>query len=323
MNKLILYALTLLVADGVAAQVNPFANAPDTASLFNLLPVNTSLRERDFALSPDGQEVYYTLQAPAGGLQTILFLRKQSDGTWSAPSVAPFSGRYTDLEPCFSPDGQQLFFVSNRPVQGDKPKDFDIWCMHRTATGWSQPINLGSPVNTAADEFYPSVARSGTLYFTAAYRRGLGKEDIYAASWNGSSYEEPQPLDAAINSMGYEFNAFVSADEQYLLFTAYGRADDMGGGDLYLSKKNSSGQWQPARHLRLINSDKLDYCPSLSPDGQLLFFTSERMSLPVAGTAVHTFTELQDAYTQLQNGGGNIYWISFASLLKTLSPTDD
>ncbi len=105
MNKLILYALTLLIADSLAAQVNPFTNAPDTASLFNRLPVNTSLRERDFALSPDGQEVYYTLQAPAGGLQTILFVRKQPDGTWSAPEVAPFSGRYADLEPCFSPDG--------------------------------------------------------------------------------------------------------------------------------------------------------------------------------------------------------------------------
>ncbi len=233
--------------------------------------------------------------------------------------LPPFSGQYADLEPCFSPDGQQLYFVSNRPIQGNKTKDFDIWRMSRTATGWSQPVNLGSPVNTEADEFYPSVARSGTLYFTAAYRRGVGKEDIYAARWNGSNYEEPQPLDAAINSMGYEFNAFVSADEQYILFTAYGRADDMGGGDLYLSKKNRNGQWQPAQNLRLINSGKLDYCPSLSPDGKILFFTSERMDLPLAGDAAHNLTELQKAYVQLLNGGGNIYWISFTALLKTLS----
>lgn len=319
MNKLFIYIMALLIAHLAAAQTNPFSNAPDTTRLFERVPVNTSLRERDFALSPDGQEVYYTLQAPAGGLQTILFVRKQPDGTWSAPEVAPFSGRYADLEPCFSPDGQQLFFVSNRPVQGNQTKDFDIWRMSRTATGWSQPVNLGSPVNTAADEFYPSVSRNGTLYFTATYRRGWGKEDIYAARWNGRNYEAPQPLDTAINSMGYEFNAFVSADEQYILFTAYGRADDMGGGDLYLSKKNKNGQWQPAQNLRLINSDKLDYCPSLSPDGQILFFTSERMTLPVAGDAVHSLTELQQAYTQLLNGGGNIYWISFPALLKTLS----
>ncbi|MFT3674568.1 MAG: hypothetical protein QM781_01590 [Chitinophagaceae bacterium] len=323
MHKLFIYTLTLLATQLAVAQNNPFPNAPDTASLFDRLPVNTSLRERDFALSPDGQEVYYTLQAPAGGLQTILCLRKQPNGTWSAPSVAPFSGQYADLEPCFSPDGQQLYFVSNRPVEGSKTKDFDIWRMSRTATGWSQPVNLGSPVNTAADEFYPSISRNGTLYFTAAYRRGLGKEDIYAARWNGSNYEEPQALDAAINSMGYEFNAFVSADEQYILFTAYGRADDMGGGDLYLSKKNRNGQWQPAQNLRLINSGKLDYCPSLSPDGQILFFTSERMALPVAGDAAHNLTELQKAYAQVLNGGGNIYWISFAALLKTLSPNGE
>lgn len=323
MNKLFIYTLSLMITHLAAAQDDPFRNAPDTASLFDRLPVNTPLRERDFALSPDGQEVYYTLQAPAGDLQTILFQRKQPNGNWSAPAVAPFSGQYADLEPCFSPDGQQLFFVSNRPVEGNRTKDFDIWRMDRTAASWSAPVNLGSPVNTIADEFYPSVSRNGTLYFTAAYRRGAGKEDIYAANWNGSNYEEPQPLDAAINSMGYEFNAFVSADEQYILFTAYGRADDMGGGDLYLSKRNANGQWQPAQNLRTINSDKLDYCPSLSPDGQILFFTSERMILPVAGEGVHNVTELQKAYAQLLNGGGNIYWISFAALLKTLSPKGD
>jgi Tol biopolymer transport system component len=44
------------------------------------------------------------------------------------PEVAPFSGRYKDLEAAFSPDGQTVYFSSDRPTT-DNPqkKDFDIW----------------------------------------------------------------------------------------------------------------------------------------------------------------------------------------------------
>ena len=98
----------------------------DKASLVGEGWISTNRYERDFALSPNGNEIFYTLQMPQSTFQTILYTSKNSTGQWSDPVVASFAGRYSDLEPAFSKDGQQLYFVSNRPVKGTEKKDFDI-----------------------------------------------------------------------------------------------------------------------------------------------------------------------------------------------------
>jgi WD40-like Beta Propeller Repeat len=91
---------------------------------------------------------------------------------------------------------------------------------------------------------------------------------------------ESVALDTGVNSALYEFNAFVSPDEQFILFTAFGRKDDKGRGDIYVSTKNEKGNWLPAKNLEVINSEKLDYCPIVSFDNKTLFFTSERHVIP-------------------------------------------
>jgi Tol biopolymer transport system component len=199
--------------------------------------INTVLNERDFALSPDGNEIFYTLQSPGRNFQTIIYRQKDKNGKWSEPAVAPFAGRYSDLEPAFTVDGMKLYFVSNRPINGGKVKDFDIWMVEKSGNNWGKPKNIGAPVNSPANEFYPSPAASGSLYFTADYSNGVGKEDIYYSAWDGSRYLAPVPLDTAINSVGFDFNAFVSPDEQFIIFSSQGRKDEIGRGDLYISEK--------------------------------------------------------------------------------------
>ena len=139
------------------------------------------------------------------------------------------------------------------------------------------------------------------------------------ARWQNGKYEEPEPLDEGVNSKTYEFNAFVSPDEQYILFTSWGRSDDKGGGDLYISLKDVNGGWQPAVNCTMLNSEKLDYCPFVSFDKKTLYFTSERhnFSSSFPGKAI-TFSELQQMSTGSLNGGGNIYHIPFDNVLKAL-----
>jgi WD40-like Beta Propeller Repeat len=313
--------LSVLLPGWLFAQTNGvFKIPPATASLFNEIAVNTALRERDFALSPDGTELFYTLQAPQGNFQTILYLTKDSKGKWSKPEIAPFAGKYSDLEPAFTADGKKLFFASNRPLTGHATKDFDIWCVEKKGNKWSEPFNLGEPVNTSTDEFYPSITLSGNLYFTAAYKNAVGKEDIYLSTFVKGKYMTPVPLDTAVNSLTYEFNAFVSPDEQFIIFTSYGRTDDKGRGDLYMSMKDSVGKWQPARNLALLNSDKMDYCPFVSFDKKKLFFTSERHAIKGSyPDKPATFEELVANFSGSLNGGGNIYWISFDEVVKSLN----
>ncbi len=173
------------------------------------------------------------------------------------------------------------------------------------------------PINTPEDEFYPAIARNGNLYFTAAYKTAIGKEDIFVSKFEQGKYTQPIPLDTAVNSKTYEFNAFVSPDEDYIIFTSYGRKDDKGRGDLYMSIKDATGQWLPAQNLSTLNSNRLDYCPYVSPDKKILFFTSERVN--IRNTYTNTPVKIDDLYktfTSPQNGTGDIYWVSFDKVIE-------
>ena len=313
MSRICTCALLLVLILSANAQELP----PESPMIFMEHIVSTNLNERDMAIAPDGKEMFYTIQAAQNAASTIIMLKKNSNNKWSQPEVASFSGKYSDLEPAFTSDGKKLFFSSNRPTDGQTPKDYDIWYVEKTNGVWSEPKNLGSPVNTKANEFYPSIANNGSIYFTAEYDKGIGKEDIYLSRWTNNVFTTPEPLDTAVNSSAYEFNAFVTADERYIIFTSYGRKNDKGGGDLYISAKNSDGKWAPAKALNTINSSRLDYCPFVTADQKTFFFTSGRHDLS-SYEKTKTFADLTKIYNSVKNGSENIYWMSFASLLESV-----
>ena len=199
------------------------------------------------AISPDGNEIFYTMQY-ARGLISVIMHTKKINGKWSTPEVASFSGIYNDLEPAFSPHGTKLFFVSNRALNNEgKTKDYDIWFVTKENGEWVQPGNVGAPVNSEKDEFYPSITKQENIYFTRAVEGR--EEDILFSRFLNGKYEDQKSLPNAINSVNDEFNAFIDPDEQFIIYSVYGRKDDNGGGDLYMSKKNEKGEWMQAVNL--------------------------------------------------------------------------
>lgn len=287
-----------------------------TPKLFLPGKVSTKYSERDMTISPDGKLAYFTLQTYQFERQVIMYMTRQDD-EWSDPVVAPFSGLYKDIEPTFSPDGQRLYFSSKRPLEGTEQKeDFDIWFIEKEGNdSWFEPQHIGNIINTEANEFYPSVVNDGSIYFTSSYDNSKGYEDIYYSKWNGSSFETPVSLDSMINSKVYEFNAHVAPDESYMFFTSYGRKEGAGGGDLYISFGDGKGNWSKALNLgNIVNSPGLDYCPSVSPDGQYFYFTSNKNNyneLP----RIKNRNEIQAAMDGLYNGYDNVYQIPFESLM--------
>jgi Tol biopolymer transport system component len=311
--------LILLTSQVLSAQSKKLSldKVPAQLALFGEGFTSTAINERDFALSPDGKEIYFTISSPRSDFQTIVSSRQIKPDEWTKPEVVSFAGTYSDLEPAFSTDGKTLYFASNRPISGNTPKDFDIWKVTREGNGWGTPVNLGLPINTENDEFYPSLTKTGHMYFTANYKgQGSGREDIYKAEWKENKFQTPLPLDSAINSKVDEFNAFVSPDEDYILFTCYGRRDDAGGGDLYMSVKDASGKWQPARCLTELNSKYLDYCPYVSPDGTKLFITSTRYSPTKSFQSKANYATIENLWSNPLNNNGNIYWVDFLSIRK-------
>jgi Tol biopolymer transport system component len=279
--------------------------------LFSPNMISTSRNERDFAITPRGTEMYFTTIYPDGKKGVILYM--YFDGFfWAEPVVAPFSGQYSDMEPALSPDGNKLFFVSDRPLNGNanESSDYNIWFVERVEGRWSSPKSLGMEINSGENESFPSVSSDGTLFFTAIRSDSKGKEDIYYSRLVNGKYEMPVNIGEDINTENYEFNAYIAPDKAYLLFSSMGREDGLGGGDLYVSHRINDTTWTKAKNLGPnINSPRLDYCPCVSPDGNFLFFTSNRISPAFENNNGKNFKTLKKFMEGVENGLGNIYWV--------------
>lgn len=289
---------------------DPFAQPPGSEpELFGEGTVSTRFSVRDFTLSPAEDAFIFTVESP-GSKFSVLMQSVKEEATWTEPEILPFSGHYRDLEAAFSPDGQELFFCSVRPMQGDTAAgDFNLWKVTRAAEGWGQPAALGPEVNSEDNEFYPSLTAKGDLYFTGPQEGPGSLEDIFVCRKTETGYAPREKLPEAINTEGYEYNAFIDPNEQFLIFGSYGREDGLGGGDLYIAHKDENGAWLPAENLgEAVNSTAMDYCPFVTPDGQYLFFTSSRSNLKThypEGIRTADFLQLLESPL---NGSTNIYW---------------
>lgn len=253
----------------------------------DILPFNKALSQfnnvRDFCISTNGNEAFFTLQSPDGKISQLATMKKKNS-TWLEPELLPFCDSYMYLEPFLSMNGKRLFFVSDRPLDNsrEEKKDFDIWYVDRENENenWSEPINLGKPVNSDLDEFYPTISDNNNLYFTMDSPNGFGKDDIYFCKWEAGKYADPVLLGENINSDGYEFNAFISKKEDFILFTKYNAEGGQGSGDLYISKKDLNGEWGKATNIgEPINTKFMEYCPFYDEKNQILYFTSRRQNI--------------------------------------------
>lgn len=287
---------------------------PEQLEVFGRDYISTPLQERDIAISPEGNQLVYTLGDYKQTIRSLVSIKKKGE-QWGDKEILPFSGNYNDIEPFFSDDGSKLFFASNRPLGKDSTRtDYNIWYAEQVNGKWNNPIALDTLVNSTGDEFYPSVSSNGNLYFTATRTDGIGREDIFVSTFSKGKYSLPMPLDSTVNTKAFEFNAFISLDEDLLIFSSYGRPDGLGGGDLYYSKKDKTGKWRKAENLgELINSDKLDYCPFIDIPRNNFYFTSDRAKTP--GNRIKTVPELTNEANKVLNGMGNIYRINMDKLI--------
>lgn len=264
---------------------------------------------RDLALSQNQDEVYFTIQSINEEVSAIAFSKKVNQN-WTEPKLVSFTGEHRDIEPFLSSDGLKLYFSSNRPMHDaiSASKDYDIWYVERTnlKSEWSVPKNLGAPVNTTNNEFYPSLTKTGNIYFTSDGSKSLGKDDIFFSKWENNNYSEPITLGLNINSAGYEFNAFVSPDEKFLIFTGYNRTEGLGSGDLYISYKDKNGDWEKAKNMGAeVNSTLMDYCPFYDAKTETLYFTSKRNTVSYFGFT--TIKEFENEINKYENGLSRIY----------------
>ena len=306
-------AFAFLALAGISPGV-PTAAQELHPTLFGEGVFSTGAYDFFVALSADQKTAYFCRASADFGYWTILETQKR-DGRWTTPTMAPFSGRWSDADPHLTLDGSKLFFISNRPDSGDSPKpSCDIWVVERSGQDWGRPRALGPDVCTDVTEWSPSIAANGNLYFGATREGGKGRDDIWMSRFENGRYMPPINLGDSINTKFGEIEPWISPDESYLIFSAGGRADGKGGLDLYISFRRS-GVWSGARALgHGINSAAWDFNPSVSPDGRTFYFTSARSSLDKPPAARMSYEELTRRLQSPGNGLGDIYSIPIEAL---------
>lgn len=314
----------------VATMAAPAGSQPE---LFGEGVISTPDDEQGITFSRDGESAYFTKRTPTTNTapRLVICVTRRVGGSWRQPRVAPFSGRFNDFGPTISPDGARLFFSSDRPVPGrapaaGAPPDVDLWVMERRGGEWSEPRDLGAPVDSASVEQNASVAADGTLYFSSDRPGGKGSFDLYRSRLVDGSYTEPENL-GELNSEAYDGQPCVAPDQSFIVFASSGRPDALHGGgvvyprgDLYVSWRSAAGSWSAPRNLGPpINSAASESNPSLSPDGRWLFLSSERSPFTVPMRRRLSARELMAQLSATLNGSGNIYRIATAALRRQVA----
>jgi len=209
-----------------------------------------------------------------------------ADFTFGEPTnLGPtINSPHGDYPGSFSSDGLEMYFDSNR--SGGSWDTFDIYVSGRTTTddAWGTPVKLGPPVNSSSSDFGAIISPDGlSLYFTSLNRAGAyGSLDIWVSTWETSEripegyWSQPQNLGPTINTGQDDIATSISCDGLVLYFDR--KQPPNGPGDIYMSTRATTNDaWgEPVNLGPTVNSSDSDRSPCISPNGLVLFFSSNR-----------------------------------------------
>jgi hypothetical protein len=287
---LVILASTIVLLCSCGSQPSPSAPSDGFMAYFGMaepglspqrfapgiLPPDGAVMHSAPAFSPDGTEACFSAYSPdkQPRLDVIMFMQWQGSA-WSSPQVAVFSGEFNDNWPWFSPDGNRIYFSSQRPHdgQGEAAGEDGMWYVGRKEGGWTSARSIDSPADFGRDE--------GPIYVAANLAGGYGDMDLYRLEYVGGTYSMPENLGPAVNTPAEEYAPCAAQDESYLVFTRFEQAGERRVG-LYVTFRKADGTWSEAQSMgdRIVAFEGARF-PRLSPDGKHLFF------VPAGGEAVY------------------------------------
>ncbi len=191
-----------------------------------------------------------------------------------------------EVAPVISPDGRTLYFTRNfnKANIGSADRQ-DVWYstlepgVGGNPAGWSEAINIGSPINNTGDNAISGMATDGrTAYLINVYRPDGGMSfGISKSTRTKSGWSQPVECRIANNYNLHEKNQLefcVSPDGRAIIL-AVQRKDTYGDRDLYISIQKADNTWsEPITLGRVVNTADFESSPFLAADGRTLYFTS-------------------------------------------------
>lgn len=213
-------------ADGTYGEPEKFSS--------KLSEVNKNTGNASF--TADGMEVFFTRNDNVVNKQKTYNLQIYSaqsvgEDRWKSVEKLPFcSPNFNFMHPAISPDGQWLFFTTNK---SGGYGGTDIWESKRKKDGgWENPENLGPAINTAVNEGFPFMDKNGRLYFCSKGHPGFGGFDIFFTEKDeNGEWKAPVNLGKPLNSPLDDISIYISPDQRSGMFTSSRKGGD---DDIYL-----------------------------------------------------------------------------------------
>ncbi|MDR2126969.1 MAG: OmpA family protein [Prevotellaceae bacterium] len=186
------------------------------------------------------QTIYYPLQ--------IMMLANINNEWSQQPAGFQYNSKdYSSADPCLSPDGKYLYFVSNK--KGGYGGTDIYRCKRNGNGGWNEPENIGSNVNTASNERFPRFDTKGNLYFSSTANTE-GDMDLFVCSPDENNYfKTPVKMDQPFNSKGDDFAiSFIDENSGYISSNRDGGVDYIYRFESEIIKK--------AEPVKIIDTDK-------------------------------------------------------------------
>lgn len=245
------------------------------AELFQAGVISTEESEVKIAFSPDGNRCLWGTIAWDGGKGGWdIWESVRSNGIWSKPRNVSFNSDANDFDPAFAPDGKAVYFFSNREG-GFGGDDIYYVSFDRKSGTYGAPQNSGANINSAGDEWGPSLSPDGKrLMFCTDGRGGSGKHDILVSKKTKKGWSVPENLGANLNSALDDFDATFMHDGKTIVFSSERKGKD--NVDLYVSYRVKGKYTTPVMLVGAVNSAEgyeIGSAINLSEPGYLYFTT--------------------------------------------------
>jgi WD40-like Beta Propeller Repeat len=270
-------------------------------------PINTKWAEGELSFADDGTMVFTSgredLAVAPGDPRDLYIATFNGDaGTWNTPvnmgrpvNAAPATDvdplrKGDDREPWITPDGNTIYFKSDRLATSNPRNLNDIFVTHKVNGRWSTPEIVPYPVSTDdGNEHCPMLLRDGkTLCFASARAGGYGSYDIWCSQQGADGrWQTPVNQGPNINTAASEFHFMEDRAGRWVYFTS-SRPGGQGGNDIWAARSQGPNTWGPAVNLGpLVNTSGADMCPALGPDGKTFCWFGSRADNTLGSTDIY------------------------------------
>lgn len=245
------------------------------------------------ALTADQRQLFYTRRLGLSGNddEDIVVSELNSEGNWTKPvSVSDKINSPNNEGTCtVSADGRRLIFTSCLGRRGYG--SCDLFQSIKQGEQWTEPVNLGGNVNSAAWESQPSLSADGrTLYFVSDRPGGFGQRDIYVTHiQEDGTWSKAQNLGPDVNTPLDELSPFIHANNQTLYFASNGHVG-YGGYDIFYTEKKDK-RWQSPKNFGApVNNFEDQLSLFITADGKKAFYShEEEVRSRVFASRIYTF----------------------------------